>query len=375
MVQPRHVAEEQERRWIVLKMDPSILGNIQPNYIEQAFMQPSPMYCRTRQSRKEAYFTGPHIDSTGDTKRGWGKDRVEETWRLDQDTARFNFVCCGNRRILKRRYQLNKHDTIDFYDDALAPLGLVKFEREGSDDMTLPPEIENAALVTNNFCDQQLAELNEEMASGLWDVTQAMDILQGLINPPPLYVITGGPCSGKSSTIEFLQSHLNSKAHFMPEIARQVIDHFNCPVPWQVPLNMKMFERHVVALQHHHYKLALQRMRLDNKQIIISDRWIDPWAYLGPLEVEEKMQILQTELDYELARVQKVFLLEIPDQETYEECLANDQARTEEYRDALMIQEWIRDTYKSHPNLVVVPPVSPDQMHLKFNQVLKAINL
>ncbi|MEZ4210297.1 MAG: ATP-binding protein [Patescibacteria group bacterium] len=280
--------------------------------------------------------------------------------------------------INKLRYTLNQdngvEESLDIYDGVLVPFGLVKFEREGSLDESLPLGIHDAVKVTNTVSDQQLAELCEEIQLGMWEGVGPEVLMEQILDPIRTTVITGPPGSGKTSVLKVLKTAMGHQIHFLDEVARMVITGCNCPVPIDFPSEMKRFERLVMSTQQTVHKFGLQRARLAGKKILVSDRFLDPVAYLGPgLNRGQKETILRVNIGYELSKIYQVIVLLLPDRETYERYQSQDDARSESYDEALLIQEWILDVYSSHPNLLTVNPVAEGQLDAKFDLVRRAI--
>lgn len=158
------------------------------------------------------------------------------------------------------------------------------------------------------------------------------------------YVITGGPCSGKTTVVSILRErgYLTSV-----EEARHYIDlqQANGKSIEEVRRHQAEFQRHVL-----HMQIALEHS-LPEHEIVFLDRAIpDARAYYRYLNLPED-QRLASEL--ETVGYKKVFILDpLP--------LVNDYARREDSRAQTSIHHRIIEVYETLPfplvNIPVVPP-------------------
>ncbi len=94
------------------------------------------------------------------------------------------------------------------------------------------------------------------------------------------FVITGGPCGGKTSVIDELKQEFGNKVIFVPEVATQLLNVF--PVPNRdVSLSHKWLKSFQVAV-YHTQKQAEQSWLERPEVVMICDRGLmDGAAYLG----------------------------------------------------------------------------------------------
>lgn len=110
--------------------------------------------------------------------------------------------------------------------------------------------------------------------------------------------ITGGPCSGKSTALSWLQSEFTKKGYmvlFVPESASELI--LGGITPWTIDTNFN-FESYIIKLQLEKEKLFLEAANhLDNydKVLIVCDRGVlDCKAYMTDLEFKKVLSALNT---------------------------------------------------------------------------------
>lgn len=159
------------------------------------------------------------------------------------------------------------------------------------------------------------------------------------------YVITGGPCSGKTTVVTILKNrgYLTSI-----EEARHYIDlkQANGKGVEEVRLHQTAFQRHVL-----HMQIALENS-LPTGDLVFLDRAIpDARAYYRYLNLPED-QKLASEL--EAVGYKKVFILDpLP--------LVNDYARREDAAAQKMIHHRIVEVYRELPFPIVHVPVLPPE--------------
>lgn len=155
----------------------------------------------------------------------------------------------------------------------------------------------------------------------------------------PFYVITGGPCVGKTSVIDELRKR---GLQIIPEFARIVIEEGKY-LPW---IDLYVFQKEV-------NKRQIEAESKANGHKVFCDRGLaDSIAYqrLGGLVVEEQF-IAECKSRYE-----KVFLLEpLP-------FYQNDQVRKEDPETALRIHQEIERAYRDLDYKVInIPPIGIEQ--------------
>ncbi len=154
------------------------------------------------------------------------------------------------------------------------------------------------------------------------------------------YVLTGGPCSGKSKTLEYL----SSLGYFtFPELARVLVD-----VEIAKGRKIEEIRKDELNFQKKLLKMKIKlENKLDPKQIIFFDRGIpDSIAYLKNIKVNTKKALEESK-----KRIyKKVFFLE-----SFH--FKEDYARIEDKKTAEIISKLIFETYTNLGYKLVRVPV------------------
>jgi predicted ATPase len=164
------------------------------------------------------------------------------------------------------------------------------------------------------------------------------------------YVITGGPSSGKSTTIKLLKDLGYTTTH---EVARHYIDlqRINGRSVDEIRANQRQFQHKVLNLQ-----IDLER-RLDPQELIFLDRGLpDELAYYQFFNLppdEKLMEYLKT------ASYKKIFVMDLLP-------LDKDYARTEDDIAQKALHQLIIDSYKSRNETIVMVPVLPPKERVAF---------
>jgi len=164
------------------------------------------------------------------------------------------------------------------------------------------------------------------------------------------YVITGGPSSGKTTTVEILKKR-GYKTTI--EHARHYIDteRITGKTTEEIRANQLVFQRGVLNMQ------IEQEQALSPKDIVFLDRALpDALAYYHFLNLPEDKTLGKVLVE---ASYKKVFILDpLP--------LQNDYARTEDESAQKRIHELLTEVYESLPFPVVHVPVLPPEERVNF---------
>ncbi|BCT77882.1 ATPase [Sinomonas cyclohexanicum] len=158
------------------------------------------------------------------------------------------------------------------------------------------------------------------------------------------YVITGGPSSGKTTTVNLLKERGYATTI---EDARHYIDlqRLGGRTVAEIRARQAEFQSNVLAIE------LEQEARLDPQETVFLDRAIpDSLAYYRFLRLDPEQSLLDAlrRVDY-----RKVFILDLLP-------MVNDYARTEDVEAQQRIHELITEVYESLPFPVVkVPPLEP----------------
>ncbi len=164
------------------------------------------------------------------------------------------------------------------------------------------------------------------------------------------YVITGGPCTGKTTVVEILaekgyKTTIEHARHYIDtqKIAGKTIE--------EIRENKKKFQLGVLKMQ------IEEEEQLNTQDLIFLDRALpDALAYYKflNLEIDDKLLEMCNKFCYK-----KVFILDrLP--------LVNDYARREDEEEQKIIHELIIEVYKSYPCPIVYVPVLPKNERVEF---------
>jgi predicted ATPase len=169
------------------------------------------------------------------------------------------------------------------------------------------------------------------------------------------HVITGGPCTGKTTVVELLASrgYETTIEHARHYIDTQKIKGKSMA---EIKKNKKEFQLAVLKMQ------IKEETSLDTQNLVFLDRALpDTLAYYKFLNLEIDDQVLEmcNKFCYK-----KIFILDrLP--------LVNDYARREDEEEQKIIHELIIDVYNSYPCPIVHVPVLPKEERVDF--ILKRI--
>lgn len=143
------------------------------------------------------------------------------------------------------------------------------------------------------------------------------------------FVLTGGPCAGKTTTLNGL---MGRGFHVVPEIARMIIEHQQATdghiLPWK---NFELFEMEIMNRQ-----LALEGAITPGKTAFVDRGLPDQLAYF---RLYDKPMVRAIEDTAKRSRYDGVFLLDIlPNYEV-------DSTRTESLDDARRVHRFIEESY------------------------------
>jgi predicted ATPase len=166
---------------------------------------------------------------------------------------------------------------------------------------------------------------------------------------PPHYVLTGGPCAGKTTTINELSKR---EYPILPEPARLIIDEkLNAGETIQQIVTDPDWLPSVVR------RAYSQEREVPEEKLSFFDRAIpDSLAYykLANRPIEEFFQNAMNEIRY-----RKIFLLDLVD-------FTNDEGRPETPEQAAELHKLIREGYESQKYEIVRVPVMPVQERTDF---------
>ncbi len=335
---------EIERRFLVSSFDSSFrLGkplSIVQGYFEVPFNEHS---LRVRIiNGKESVIT---------QKLGSGIKRRETEHPIALETANLLLESCAH--IIRKKRYFYQEWSIDFFDYPLKKLVLAEKEmRSTLERISLPGCIKEAIEVTDSLSNLHLARLATDIRST--SVEPLVKVYQMLSGKIPRIVLTGGPCSGKSSIMESLKSAAGSYIHCVPETASIIISQVGIKPISGDPFAMQRFNRLIYRVQRIFEATSAEYAISQGKKAIVLDRGsVDNAAYM-PGGLKEMEDVYKTSRKSEYAQYDLVLYLEVPPANIYEKMKSHNPARSEDYNQAKELGKCIREAWEDHPNFHVI---------------------
>jgi CYTH domain-containing protein/predicted ATPase len=340
--QPQPQAQEEienERRWIVRSIDPDIFSAprslIEQGYVEKDLRVRVVTSCGD--GRRKGVLT---------LKAGKGVSRPEKNLQIDESAAQM-LLDSTKYRLKKMRY-VRQGWEVDVYEDKLKGLVVAEYENKDIEKVravTLPPWIHDAVEVTDTVTNRQLAK----MAYFLDDTTESGPPVRELINlSVPRIVLTGAPCSGKSSALRRLKAE-DPTLHCVPETATIVLGQIEITPA----IGTKIFQHTIRRVQVSFEDAAVQQAIKNGKRAVILDRGtLDSAAFMGGLGEYERQ--LRTLRDLEFQRYDAVIALQLPAREVFEAERANNPVRQESYDDAVRAEKALNDVWDEHAGFIYI---------------------
>ncbi|MBE7020529.1 MAG: hypothetical protein E7411_03735 [Ruminococcaceae bacterium] len=169
-------------------------------------------------------------------------------------------------------------------------------------------------------------------------------------------VITGGPCAGKTTAIEFIKKDLTEKGYLVlciPETATELI--CGGVTPWGMKtLDYQLCQMKLQLYKEAVYEEAAKKIGNTDKTVIICDRgMMDNKAYMSESELSEAFKILELTTDNIMKRYDCIIHLETAAKsEGY--TLSNNSARTENKEQAIVLDEALFKAWETHPSFNVI---------------------
>jgi CYTH domain-containing protein/predicted ATPase len=331
--------KEDERRWLVTQIDPDVQRSPSIHIVQGWFDGPGNLRVRIVDDER-AELT---------RKRGKGRSRIEENPDEDVPLGLARYLLDSTQYRLSKRRFLKDGWEIDFFEGPLAGLVLAEFEMESADqDVSLPPWIPKGIEVTDTLTNRHLARMAYDLANAASD-KPVREYLEARV---PRVVLTGGPCSGKSTVMDGLRRELRDVLQCVPEVATIIIDQVGAKPPVGDPIGMCAFQRTIYRVQCGFEKVSDRQARNDGKRALLLDRGtVDSAAYMerGHADLE---RVCMTTVEEEYGRYAGVVCLDVPPREVYDANKDNNPARYETYEQAAALGERIADAWSGHPRFV-----------------------
>lgn len=280
-------------------------------------------------------------------KEGSGEVRTEREEPVQLPAARV-MLDSTSFRVEKRRYYIEGWE-LDIFEGPLTGVVLLEYEAKGDEPFPeLPSWIHDAIDVTDSLTNLHLARMAKEL-SGDAEVHVARFLEPKL----PKIVLTGGPCSGKSTLMREIETKYGAYVHCVPEVATILISQVGIHPDANDEAHNAWFQKILYRVQRSFEEAAELQAIKDGKKAIILDRGtLDAVAYMHG-EDGWKRQIhftIATGLSAsdELKRYQQVICLAPPTREVYEAARHNNSARNESYEQAVILAEQTREAWHVH---------------------------
>jgi adenylate cyclase len=351
-VEPRPAREtevpENERRFLVLEMDWSDFDWFSVR-IDQGYLDTD----NRRHSLRVRLIDDERAILT--RKIGEGRNRREVNLETaDLEAAHF-LIKSTDQRITKRRY-LRDGWEVDVFDGPLHGVVLAEFESDDPDvPVTLPPWIKKAVEVTNFLSNRELAQLSTYLR-GDQPIRNLTDLI---VNRRPRIVLTGGPCSGKSSMMRAFADRFGDQIHCVPEVATIVIGQVGCIPPGDDPVAMAIFQQAVYRIQRTFEVISQIQAWRAGKQLLLLDRGTGDGAAYLPNSWADLAPICRTNREYEFSQYDLVLCLEAPPRKVFEENRRNNPARHETYEQAVALGQAIERAWGDHPGYRFIAHTPP----------------
>lgn len=250
-------------------------------------------------------------------------------------------------QVTKRRDYLTKGWIVDVFQDDLFGLSLLEKEFktiEAAHKVKLPEWAKRVTEVTDTVSSGQLARIAASLRES--SDLEGESIAETLLKPAlPRIVLTGAPCSGKSSAIKQLKE--DKTLHCVPETATIIMEQ----VGIRHTIGQLNLQSAIRNVQGAFEVAAIKQAQRDNKAAVILDRGtLDSAAFMGGLGAYE--QLLTANRDEEFARYSAVIMLGLPCRETWELNHNNNPIRRETFDEAVAIQAALVEVWSDHPNFI-----------------------
>lgn len=357
--------KEVERRWVVLGIDPDVLRHEAVSMVQGYFEAVDSSTLRIRIiDNKEACLT---------RKAGEGIERKEREKWIDLEIGQFIFEATLHR-LAKTRRKIKDGGRVWELDElagALRGLMLIECEcptRAEAETLILPPWIKEAVEVTDSVTNYHLALLNTQLA----DLSLDRPVRDYLPKPRlPRVVLTGGPCSGKTTVLEAIRREFGARVHCVPEVATILISQVGLKPPAD-QVGMARFQRTLGTVQTTFEAAAEQQAIDDGKKLVIFDRGLPDNAAYVPGGVPGFEKIFQMSIDQALRRYDAVLVLDVPPEEVYQQHSGNNSARFEGFEQAQELGRRIKEAWGTHPRFELI--MNHGGMEQKIAEVMKALS-
>ncbi len=342
--------QEIERRFWVRKLSDNFPKNAPVVDIIQGYFEPSasgkPVRVRIAKTKKifgeskKAYIT---------LKSGKGKVREEKEHEIKPGLGKDLIKKCSHQ-LLKDRHLIDGWE-VDFYKGPLAGVIIAEKELKTADEVVnIPNWIADALEVTDSLTNYDLAKLAGELnGSGLDPIPFIENHIRSSM---PVIVLTGEPCSGKSSIIELVKKEM-PEIHCVPEVAAIIIGQLGIK-PGDNIISNRRFQKAVYRVQRAFEEAAIQYAISQGKKAVLLDRGAPDGAAYFAGGLDEFESFLRAKRSSEYSRYHKVICLSGAPKNIFEEKKTNNPVRSESYEEACALGHRIRKAWEGHPHLIII---------------------
>ena len=333
------MGREIERRFL-LKKYPNIYTHVFAKKIDQSYIElPSPRASlRIRIEGGQAVTLG--------FKEGEGVDREQKEKSLDD--LDFGLTLFENSHHQLEKFRIvHEGWEIDIFGGVLAGLILAEKEfatQEAGANLIIPDWLGDVVEVTDSLTNLHLARLATDLRGSK---VLALPQILGVLNKIPRIVITGPPCSGKTTVMNRLRD-IFPEFHFVPEVATIIIGQLGLR-PGNTPFTINQFQKAIYKTQRIFEDSSMQYAVAGNKKAMILDRGTaDQIAYM-PGGITQFAEVMGTDPIHEYSSYDAVLFLELPSREIYEANSHNNSARMEKYDEAVPLSTKLKNAWNPHP--------------------------
>jgi len=297
------------------------------------------------------------------TGKGFVRKEFEHSIGLKFGNDLLN-IC--NHRLNKKRLIIDGWE-IDIYRPPLKGIIIAEKELNSIDEkFAIPSWLEEAVEVTDTLTNHHLARWATDLSGT--NIVAMPHISNMALSSIKKIVLTGGPCSGKSTIIETIKKE-RPDVHCVPEMATVVINHFGI-IPSKEVLQNRQLQRAIYRAQKIFEATSIQFAVSKGKKAILFDRGCpDGVAYFpgGKIEFQE---FFNTNMKNEYAQYDFVLCMDMPSRKIYNLKKTKNPARMETYEQARELGEKIIKAWDAHPNFFMISNTSKWQDKQNYVQKL-----
>lgn len=347
--------KEVNNRFLVQDIDRSIVKSFPTVEILQTRLE-----TKRRGGDPDATFHGRFITSADGTERGFltinrGSGRVRDEFEIEFEGALVRSMMAHTKPVLRKtRYYSKDGWEIDFFHDELE--GIILAEREMTEEFEkaiLPSWISRAEDMTESLTDLHLTRLAEEMRfarsvetrAGIVGITELEQPALDDIKHLPRIVLTGSPCSGKTTVLSQLAHEIRASVHLVPDLATTLITQLGFKSDPEDTVEFMRFKNRLARVQLTFEELAEAQARRDGKQAILLDQSLADVATHLECDAQKYRATTGGDIKTSGARYSLVIVLDTLSKDMCEKYCRNNPARCELHEECSTLTERIRTAW------------------------------